>query len=115
MDKQVNTGMVQRFADEYCILMNYVRCNDFSYDSPQMRDKYPEWEGQYGSNAGVVAFVINGNYYATPFVEEALDVLERANMKHTGIHVPFGGFFEFPYKLGPEEIRKIWLSGYNPK
>ena len=40
--------------------------------------------------------------------------MKRAGLKKAGITVPFGGVFEFPFKLGGNDLIDIYKSSYNP-
>ena len=111
----VNVERVRKFAKEKCICMDYVFCDGIHYDDPELVRKRLDYKNQYGYNAGIVAFVIDGHYYATPFVEEAFVVLETANIHNTGIDVPFGGLLQFPFKLGGKDLIKLYRKSRNPR
>ncbi len=109
----VNIEKIRQFADSKCIRIDNMFYGDVDFNSPELIKARMDGEGQYGYNAGVVSFIIDGKWYATPFVEEALAIMSETNMADTGIKVPFGGVFDFPYKLSGERLKELWLKGYN--
>lgn len=110
----VNYDLLDSLIERDCICINDITCNGYHYDSDESKAKRREWEGQYNVNGGLVGFVVRGNYYVTPKVEYALHLLKRAGLRNTGITVPFGGVFEFPFKLGGNDLVDIYKSSYNP-
>ena len=112
MDKE----RVENFAYEKALLMNHVRYDDINFASEENYKKIKDWEGQYQYNGGVVAFVVNGCYYATPFVDDALKVLKESGFNcDKGIFVPFNALDGFPGRLGPESEKRMWVRAYYPQ
>lgn len=112
MDKE----RVQAFAASNALLMDNVRYDDADFSTPEMQQMISESEGQYSTLGGVVSFVVNGHYYATPFVNEALKILKESGFKNNmGIHVPFSNFESFPGKLGPNSEKRMWAGAYYPE
>lgn len=111
---EVNYGLLNSLIERDCICINDVTCNGYHYDSDESKAKRREWEGQYGVNGGLVGFVVRGNYYVTPKVEYALHLLKRAGLRNAEITVPFGGVFDFPFKLGGNDLIEMYKNSYNP-
>lgn len=113
MTNEVNYDLLDDLIERDCLCMNDIACNGLHYDSEESKAKRRGWEGQYGVNGGLVAFVVRGNYYVTPKVEYALHLLKRAGLQDTGITVPFGGVFDFPYKLGGADLLDFYRRSYD--
>lgn len=39
MEKEYNPTMLYNFAERDCLCMDYVRCKDYDYSSPEAREK----------------------------------------------------------------------------
>ncbi len=114
MHKEKDKSSVEAFARNNALYMNDMRYDDMDFHSPSMRDSISSWEGKYCYNGGVVAFVVSGNYYATPLVDEALDVLEKANFERGSVYCPFNAYSGFPGRLGDKSTLRMWQSSYYP-
>ncbi len=106
---------VKDFALRNALLMDFVQYDGVRFDTPEIRKKIMSWEGQYGYNGGVVAFVVDGHYYATPLVDEAIKVLEESGFENAGIYCPFNAHFSFPGRLSSEQLKDLWKSAYYPQ
>lgn len=104
---EVKKELLTDLIENDCVCLDDVCFNGVQYFSNDLRNKINDWEGQYNSNDFAVAFVIDGHYYVTPKVEEAVEILRSARVRKTIIPVPFSNIDEFPFLLGGKDLYSL--------
>lgn len=110
----MNRADAKNWATENAIIIDYMD----TYGTPisdekmieRIKAEHAKHEGQFTTNQGVTAFVLDGTCYATPLVEEARYILMTSGLQYTrDITVPFGALGSFPGALSTADEQKLWF------
>ena len=102
-----NQKELEEFALNKALCVDYIDDDDY-INHFNINKLKKEWEGFYGLNGGVVSFVLNGKYYVTPCIDEAIKLLKQSGFIRNGMIVLYSDFGSFPGRLTNNKERELW-------